>query len=65
MLKRRTIEAGRLIPRGGIDRRDDLEWEAYLQAHDYAEGLGLLAHDQELHEHLNAHLAIFEKKYGV
>lgn len=64
-LRPRRIERGRQAPRGGIVREGDLEWEAYLQVHNHAEGLGLLAHDQELHGFLDRRLAVFEERYGV
>ena len=64
-LKRKAIEEGRQTPRGGIERRDDLEWEAYLQTHNCAETLGLLNHDRELHKFLDGRLAAFEEKYGA
>lgn len=61
----KAIEVGRETRRGRISEADDLEWEAYLQAHNKAETLGLLAHDSILHAHLDEKLAIFEEKYGV
>ena len=64
-LRPRRIERDRQAPRGGIERGDDLEWEAYLQAHNHAEGLGLLAHDPELHGFLDGRLASLEERYGV
>jgi hypothetical protein len=63
-LKVRAIERGREAPRGHIVKDVDLEWEAYLQAHNHAERLGLLAHDQELHDFLDAKLGDFEKAHA-
>ena len=62
-LKVRAIERGREAPRGRIGKGVDLEWEAYLQAHTHAERLGLLAHDHELHNFLDAKLGDFEKAH--
>ena len=62
-LKARVIEQGREAPRGRIGKDVDLEWEAYLQAHNHAERLGLLDHDQELHDFLDAKLGDFEKTH--
>ena len=63
-LKPRAIERGRAAPRGRIGKDVDLEWEAYLQAHNHAERLGLLIHDQELHEFFDAKLGDFERAHG-
>ena len=65
MLNVDLIEQGRETGRGGIPVGVDLEWEAYLQTHEHAERLGLLAHDQELHDFLDAKLGEFEKAHGV
>ncbi len=64
-MKTQAIETGRLTPRGGIQRQHDLEWEGYLQVHDQAERLGLLSYDEELHDFLDARLAVFEERYEV
>lgn len=63
-MKVRAIEVGREVPRGGIEKQDDLEWEGYLQIHNHAERTGLLSHDEGLHNYLDAKLAVFETKYG-
>ena len=63
-LRPRRIERGREAPRGGIEKKDDLVWEAYLQTHNHAESLGLLELDPELHEFLDERLLVLETQYG-
>ncbi len=65
MFNTEAIERNRQTHRGRIEKLDDLEWEAYLQARNFAEEIGLLAHDEGLHSFLDAKLAVFEEKYGV
>ena len=65
MYNAEVIERNRQTHRGRIGKVDDLEWEAYLQAHNFAEEIGLLAHDEGLHSYLDAKLAVLEKKYDV
>lgn len=60
----KEIERNRQTCRGSIAKEDDLQWEGYLQIHNRAEALGLLAYDDGLHNYLNAKLAFFEEKYA-
>ncbi len=60
----KEIEKNRQIRQGNIAKKDDLQWEGYLQIHELAETLGLLDHDSKLHDYLNTKLAFFEEKYA-
>ena len=58
------IEQGRETERGKIPVDVDLRWESYLQTHNFAERLGLLEEDPELHDYLNGRLGEFEARWS-
>ena len=63
-LNRGLIEEGRISPVvKALPRTQELEWEAYLQVHDFAERLGLTGRDEMLHDLLDDRLRDYEAHF--
>ena len=63
-LNRKLIDQGRLAPVvKALPRSQELEWEGYLQLHDFAERLGVLGRDDGLHYLLNDRLRDYEAHF--
>jgi len=67
-LNTKMIEANRYTPIGSewgdgdIPRPIRLEWEAWLQVHNFAADIGVLGRDEGLHNLLDERLAFFEEE---
>jgi len=61
ILSNQFTSIGSEVEHGNIPEEVHLEWEAWLQVHNFAADIGVLGRDEELHEILDSRLAWFEQ----